>query len=263
MTTIQNIMYTQIMATLQRHVVRGRTYWRIVESRRINGKPRAIPLLYLGSADSLLERLLQAPAGRLRIESYQHGDVAALKAAADQLGAVAIIDKHVAKQRRRISVGTTLLLAALNRAVRPRSKRGWLAGRAGPRSAPTLSGARPRLADVAVLPWDQMDRVRLAALRAIEGEFTRVVSRQLGSPRSTPSFMTRPTSSPTSTPPTRASVAARGHSKQKRSDLRLFGLALLVSRAVRSRLCSHVYQGNPVDCSLFPGFAHSHSAATG
>ena len=47
-----------------------------------------MPLLYLGSADELLNRLLQAPQGELRIRSFQHGDVAALKAAADRLGVV-------------------------------------------------------------------------------------------------------------------------------------------------------------------------------
>jgi len=78
LTTGKYIMYTQNMASLQRHVVKGHTYWRIVESRRVNGKPRAVPLMYLGSADSLLQRLLEEPTGRLRIRSFQHGDVAAL-----------------------------------------------------------------------------------------------------------------------------------------------------------------------------------------
>ena len=89
-------MYTQnIVASLQKHRVAGRTYWRIVESRRVRGKPRAVPLLHLGSADDLLNRLLQAAQGELRIQSFQHGDVAALKAAADRLGVISIIDRHV------------------------------------------------------------------------------------------------------------------------------------------------------------------------
>ena len=119
-------MYTQnIVASLQKHTVAGRTYWRIVESRRIRGKPRAVPLLYLGSADEVLHRLLNAPQGALRIQSFQHGDVAALKAAADRLDVISIIDRHVPAGARGQSVGLTLLLAALHRAVRPRSKRGW------------------------------------------------------------------------------------------------------------------------------------------
>ena len=48
------------MASLQKVQVRGYTYWRIVESRRINGKPRSVPILHLGTADALLERLRSA-----------------------------------------------------------------------------------------------------------------------------------------------------------------------------------------------------------
>ena len=49
------------MASLQKVQVRGYTYWRIVESRRINGKPRAVPILRLGTMDALLERLRSLP----------------------------------------------------------------------------------------------------------------------------------------------------------------------------------------------------------
>jgi hypothetical protein len=53
------------MVSLNRVKAGGRTYWRIVESRRVNGKPRPVPILNLGTADALLERLLAAPQGQL------------------------------------------------------------------------------------------------------------------------------------------------------------------------------------------------------
>ena len=49
-------MYTT-MASLQHRISGGYKYWYIVESRRVNGKPRPIPLLYLGKADDILKRL--------------------------------------------------------------------------------------------------------------------------------------------------------------------------------------------------------------
>ena len=49
------------VATLQKKVSRGRTYWQIVESRRVNGKPRPIVLEHLGSAEKLLQRLRDSP----------------------------------------------------------------------------------------------------------------------------------------------------------------------------------------------------------
>jgi len=35
--------------------VNGKKYWRIVESRRVNGKPRPVPICYLGTAERILE----------------------------------------------------------------------------------------------------------------------------------------------------------------------------------------------------------------
>ena len=64
------------MATLQPRRVRGHTYWHLVESRRVNGKPRPVPIAYLGKADDLWARLQAADT--LRLESRSHGAVAAL-----------------------------------------------------------------------------------------------------------------------------------------------------------------------------------------
>ena len=99
------MVYTQkTMASLQKHRVGRHTYWRIVESRRVNGKPRPVPVCYLGTADDLLDRLLRAPEGKLKIRSFQHGDAAALKAVAERLGVVSIIDRHVPRKARKQSV---------------------------------------------------------------------------------------------------------------------------------------------------------------
>lgn len=239
------------MASLQKHRVAGRTYWRIVESRRIRGKPRPVPLLYLGSADELLNRLLQASAGELRVRSFQHGDVAALKAAADRLGVVQIIDRHVPESAHRLSVGTTLLLAALNRAIRPRSKRGWAAWA----QQTSLARLFPQVQLEQLTSqffWDQMHCVKLEALRAIEDELTKVIVRELGIKLDTLFYDATNFFTFIASTNTRPELPQRGHSKQKRTDLRLFSLALLVSREGHIPLCSHVYEGNRVDVRSFP-----------
>jgi transposase len=240
------------MASLQKHVVRGHTYWRIVESRRVNGKPRPVPVLYLGTADSLLQRLLEAPAGRLTVRSYQHGDVAALKAAADRLGVVSLIDRHFPGQNgQRPSVGTTLLLGALNRAVKPRSKRGWSAWAAKTSLHRLFPGLKVKSLTSQFF-WDQMDRIPLDVLGSIEGELTHTVVRELGLDLDTLFYDTTNFFTYIASTNTKPTLAQRGRSKQKRSDLRLFGLALLVSREGQIPLCSHVYEGNQVDSGLFP-----------
>jgi transposase len=239
------------LASLQKHRVGGRTYWRIVESRRIRGKPRPVPLLYLGSADDLLNRLLQAPQGELRIQSFQHGDVAALKAAADRLDVISIIDRHVPESARGVSVGTTLLLAALNRAIRPRSKRGWAAWA----QQTSLHRLFPQVQIEQLTSqffWDQMHCVKLEALRAIEDELTKLVVQQLGIKLDTLFYDATNFFTFIASTNVRPELPQRGHSKQKRADLRLFSLALLVSREAHIPLCSHVYEGNRVDSKSFP-----------
>lgn len=239
------------MASLQKHRVAGRTYWRIVESRRIRGKPRPVPLLYLGSADDLLNRLLQAPKGQLRIQSFQHGDVAALKAAADRLQVISIIDRHVPETARGLSVGTTLLLAALNRAIRPRSKRGWAAWA----QRTSLHRLFPQVQLEQLTSqffWDQMHCVKLEALRAIEDELTQVIVKELGIKLDTLFYDATNFFTFIASTNVRPELPQRGHSKQKRTDLRLFSLALLVSREGHIPLCSQVYEGNRVDSKSFP-----------
>ena len=245
------MVYTKPVASLQSHRVAGRTYWRIVESRRVRGKPRPVPLLYLGSADELLNRLLQAPQGELRIRSFQHGDVAALKAAADRLQVVEIIDRHVPERARGLSVGTTLLLAALNRAIRPRSKRGWVAWA----QQTSLARLFPQVQLEQLTSqffWDQMDCVKLEALRAIEDELTERIVRELGIKLDTLFYDATNFFTFIASTNVRPELPRRGHSKQKRADLRLFSLALLVSREGHIPLCSQVYEGNRVDVRSFP-----------
>lgn len=72
-------MYTLIfMASLTKKISRGKTYWQIVESRRVNGKPRPIVLMHLGSADKLLQRLQNGPGKPIEAKVLQFGAIAAL-----------------------------------------------------------------------------------------------------------------------------------------------------------------------------------------
>ena len=122
------------MASIQSKMSRGHKYWYIVESRRVNGKPRPIVLEYLGKAETLLKRLRQGSGGKLKIKSHSHGAVAALLEVARKLDVVSIINRHIQSRRpywpdkplrNNLTAGITLLLAALGRVCMPTSKRGW------------------------------------------------------------------------------------------------------------------------------------------
>ena len=52
---------------------------------------------------------------------------------------------------------------------------------------------------------------------------------------------------------TQGNLAQRGHAKSKRKDLRIIGLALLVSSDFHIPLLSYVYPGNHNDPTMFAG----------
>ena len=60
------------MATIQAKKVNGYKYWYIVESRRVNGKPRPIVLEYLGTPETLIKRLEKTDQP-FKVKSYSHG----------------------------------------------------------------------------------------------------------------------------------------------------------------------------------------------
>jgi transposase len=243
-------MSTQTMASIQKVKVGRYTYYRIVESRRVNGKPRPVPVLHLGTAEQLLQRLLGQSEPHLRVRSYQHGDVAALKAMADRLDLVALIERYLLSSRRPLSIGTTLLLAAMNRAVWPCSKRSW-AQWAAHTSLPHLFALQPG-ALTSQYFWEQMDAVSETALEAIEVELTRKVMDEFALSLDILFYDTSNFFTYLATENQRCELAQRGHSKQKRRDLRQFSLALLVARDSQIPLYSYVYEGNRVDAKQFP-----------
>jgi transposase len=225
------------VASIQRVRVRGRTYWRIVESRRVDGKPRPVPILHLGTADGLRDRLLEPPQGQPRIRSFQHGDVAALKAVADRLNVVPLIDRHVGGARRQLSVGRTLLLLAIERAIRPRSGRGlraWAARTSLHRLLPGLDPNAPRSRSF----WDRIERVEPETWRSIADDITRAVVAELGIELDTLLYDATGFSTHIASANPRPKPARRGRAKQKRTDLRPFGLTVLVSRKEGIPLCS-------------------------
>ena len=112
-------VYTNIMASLQRRFVRGHAYYYLVESRRVNGRPRPVILQYLGSANTLWQRLQQASAPPLRARVRHWGGVAALYDLAQQLQLIELIDEVVPKRKQGPSLGQYLLIAAINRCLAP------------------------------------------------------------------------------------------------------------------------------------------------
>jgi len=229
----------------------GQTYYYLVESARVGGKPRIVSQQYLGSAAEVTAKLTGASQGApVRTQHKAFGDLAAVWSMLERLGVAEVIDQ-VAPRRSdaAASVGTYLALATANRVVAPCSKLAfadWWTSTAGPRftrlSGPTLDHRRF---------WKAMDRLSAEDLVRIETELGQRMVTEFGLDLSglvldMTNFATFIDSGNESAP-----IAQRGKAKQKRVDLRLVGLALVITRDGAVPLVSHAYPGDRPDVTQF------------
>jgi transposase len=246
------------MATIQQKNVRGNKYWYIVESRRVNGKPRPIVLAYLGKADDLLKRLQGNVSYKLK--SYSHGGVSALIDVAAKLDIIGIINQHVKSSRsymaenpvrHNLTTGITFVLGAIGRVCMPTSKMGWW-NWAKTTSAEYLLRCSLSKVDSQHF-WDLMDSFPEDAIYPTEQE---ILTRLLDAYKiqtdtlfyDTTNFFTY-----IDTTNDHCGIAQRGQNKQKRNDLRQVGLAMVVSKEDYIPLFHHSYQGNLQDGTVFRG----------
>lgn len=234
------------MASLHKKTVHGRCYWQIVASRRIHGKPRPIVLAHLGTADHLLAKLQAAKPYEALVLDY--GAVAALWHLADELQLPALINHHVHKRHQGHAVADYLLLAALSRALRPLPKTRlarWyhhtVLRRLLPMPLSHLSSQRF---------WDHMNYVDPAALDRIELDLSQRLVQRFNLDLKT-LFFDATNFDTYIDSQTAARLPQRGHAKSHRTDLRLIGLALMVSADFHIPLFWEVYPGNQPDSITF------------
>ena len=241
------------MAGLYKKVIGGKPYWYLREMARVEGKPKMVSERYLGSAADI-EALLDAREAAARPERTRHlgfGNVAAVWGMLDRLRVVEIIDEVVGSRRSDAgaSVGTYLALAALNRLVDPCAKLGfvdWWRTTAADRFAkiPTSVLDHRRF-------WDAMHAVTTDELAEIEHRLALAMIAAFDLDISALALDMTNFATYIDSTNDHAPIAQRGKAKQKRADLRLVGLGLVVTRDGGVPLVSHAYPGNRPDVTQF------------
>lgn len=223
-------------------------YYYAVESKRVDGKPRIVWQQYLGKLDDVVRRAQQDRSQPVEAKVYEFGAVTALYHLASQIGLVELINRVVPKRNQGASVGDYMLLAAINRAVHPVSKRefaDWFMDTSLQRwmdiTPKQLSSQRF---------WDHMDRLDEEAIQKIEEELTHRLVEQFQLDLrclvydATNFYTWVDTLSSEELP-------QRGHNKAKRNDLKQVGLALMVTTDFHIPLFHKVYAGNTQDAKQF------------
>ena len=227
------------------------TYYYLVESARVGGKPRIVSQQYLGSADEVMAKLSETPAGQpIRSQHKRFGDLAAVWSTLARLDVAGIVDEVAPRYANAAtSVGTYLALACANRIVDPCSKRGfadWWATTAGPRWVKLDRAALDHRRF-----WDAMDRLGQSELREIETRLGRRMVTEFGLDLTGLALDMTNFATFIDTGNERAPIAQRGKAKQKRTDLRLVGLALVITRDGGVPVISHGYPGDRPDVTQF------------
>jgi transposase len=240
------------MASLTRKLIRGKPYYYLRECRRVNGKPKIVWQEYIGTPQQLVLRLTRPDPQEAVIREF--GALVAAFHMAQQLDIVPIIDRHLPKRGTQgPSVGQYLLVATLNRCVAPRSKAqiaDWYERTVLPRliglKASQLSSQRF---------WDNMERVDEKAIVSIEQEISAAAVSRFGLDLRCLLFDATNFFTFIDSFNDRASLPQRGHSKDGRDNLRLLGLALLVTSDGEIPLLHHTYAGNQHDATTFGSVA--------
>jgi transposase len=231
----------------------NKTYYYLVESARVGGKPRIVSQRYLGPAEEVIARLEGTAAGGPdRSRHLCFGDLAAVWSMLERMRVAEIVDEVVGARRSdaAASVGTYIALAVANRVVDPRSKQGfaeWWHKTAGDRWVRLPASALDHRRF-----WDAMELISTGQLVEIERRIVAHVISEFsvglsGLVLDMTNFATYIDSANA-----RAPIAQRGHAKQKRNDLRLVGLGLVVAVDGGIPLVSHPYPGDRPDVTQFP-----------
>ena len=253
------------MPSLQTVRVKGHVYYRLVTSKRIAGKPTPVQIAWLGKAADILRRL--DAADEAQVKSWSHGAVAALHSLAGELKVADLIDRHLKEVGRRVSssdgaksarpprkndgltVGQSLVLVAIARACHAKSKRAF-AKWADTTTLGQLAGVDTRKLTSQHF-WDQMDQLPIEVIEFIERDMVVDVVKRFGLDLNTLLFDATNFFTFIASNNGRCDIPARGKQKQKRSDLRQVGVAMLCSREHGIPLWHRTYKGNMADATCF------------
>ena len=234
-------------------------YYYVVESARVDGKPRIVHQTYLGTAEKVAA-LMQDRSAPLPLEASfrQVGLPGALWWAAKETGVFDLLQAHWPAPRSGPSTAHYLLLAALCRICEP-----------GPKTDVAAWYAKTILPSLWQLPaarftsqafWDGFDQIQLGPLEAdgVDDDLDRAQVRLLGlwharqmvGPRVLSYDATNFSTFVASTND-RNTIARRGRNKQGRHNLRQVGLSSVLDGTHGLSLYHHVYPGNLTDTEEF------------
>lgn len=239
------------MERLEAKKIHGRTYWYYSKWAWVDGKCRRVWQKYLGKPADIAAAVQGQPTGPLYAEIFQWGLPSALWMECCHGKVVEETDRICPKREQGLSVGKYLAIAAINRAISPKSKRSmweWFSKTVLLRHMPHAS----RAALASQRFWDHMERIGADQALTIWKEILRGVVRSRDIDLSAISYDGTNFYTFINTFNMRCQIAKRGKNKQGRNDLRQISYALFCSSDGHVPLYYDLYEGSRNDAKEFP-----------
>ena len=233
------------MAYIVKKKIKTNLYYYLVESKRINGKPKFVWQRCLGTAEKI-KKLYEEQGGKQKIKPkkvayLEFGAIAAFYDLQSRLSLMEIFNKHCNKRNQGHSPGEYLIIKIINRCIDPKAEYAlddWY-----------QETILPRLVGVPVRAlsgqnfWNNTAYLDEKAIENIENDLIKIFIEKFNIYPENILFdesnfsvffdVTNP-----------SKLAQYGHSKTKRYDLRQINLAFLVTKEFGIPLKHHTYPGN-------------------
>lgn len=239
------------MERLEAKKINGRTYYYYSKWGWVDGRCRRLWQKYLGKLEDMARAMEGGGPQPLYADVFQWGLPCVLWMECCHSKVIEETDRLCPKREQGLSVGQYLAIAAINRAISPRSKRcmwEWLSQTVLLRyisqaSKAALSSQRF---------WDHMDKIDSGTALSIWKGILKGVVRSTDIDLSRVSYDGTNFYTFIATFNVRSSLAKRGKNKQGRSDLRQVSYALFCSADGHMPLYYDVYEGSRNDAKEFP-----------
>ena len=239
------------MERLEAKKIHGRTYYYYSKWAWVNGKCRRVWQKYLGKLEDIVKAVDGGGPPPEYAEVFEWGLPSALWKECRRAQIVDFTDALCPKRQQGLSTGEYLAVAAVNRAVSPRSKRSmwpWFSQTVLLRHLPHSSKA----ALSSQRFWDHMDRIDSDTARNIWKNLLQATLRREPIDLSSVSYDGTNFYTFIDTFNSRCKVAQRGKNKQGRNSLRQISYALFCCAEGSLPLYYDVYEGNRNDAKQFP-----------
>ncbi len=247
---VRPLVYISLMAHLHKKIKNGRPYYYIREIARVDGKPKVVRQVYLGSPERILQLIISKEREPVKLDAQEFGALWLAYLIDKDIDLSSLIDSVVPKKDnvQGPSVGEYFVYAVFNRMIEPCSKRAladWYRNTA-------IQSIRPVNINALTSQrfWDKWDKIDENALKKIADLFFEKVIQKEGADSECFLFDTTNYYSYMATQ-TKSELAKRGNNKDGKHWLRQIGVALLVSRDKRIPMFYRTYEGNRHDAALF------------